>query len=285
MKSPDHRCTGPLVGVAATEGPARTSARSTATARRALTIAVTALAALTLALFGTLPATAATSDDVGIEIDAPDLTRGEGLQSVEVAVTNETSRRAMSHLVIELDPPAGWSSAPEEQELAPNITLRLGESTTATFTVRVPMIRDGFRQYPFDATVTYRGGDGVGTSTEEVVVTSGTPFESVAAAYDNVGTTSIATSTEGDFDGGGNSFSDEQLTEVGLTPGASVEALGATFTWPDTAAGEPDNVAAGGQAISVDGTGNSLAFLASGSSTNATGAVTVRYTDGSTSSG
>ena len=97
--------------------------------------------------------------------------------------------------------------------------------------------------------------------------------------------TSETDTAPGDFDGDGNSFSAEKLAEQGVTPGGTVSALGATFTWPDVAAGEPNNATAGGQAVELDGTGSRLVFLGSGSSYAATGNATVYYTDGTTSTG
>ena len=47
------------------------------------------------------------------------------------------------------------------------------------------------------------------------------------------GTTTLATVASGDYDGDGNSFSRELLADLGVTPGANLELLGATFTWPD----------------------------------------------------
>lgn len=55
------------------------------------------------------------------------------------------------------------------------------------------------------------------------------------------------------------------------------------FTWPDAAPGEPDNVVAAGQRISVRGAGTALGFLAVGTSeagASATGQIT--YSDGTT---
>lgn len=245
----------------------------------ALLIALTL--ALAGALGGALPASAATPDGVTLEITPPDLTQEDTLQEVTVTVTN-TSDASMRKGEVTLDPPPGWIASPATVDLP--MQLRSGESAEATFTVRVPTLRDGFRIHEFGATVVYRGGDGAGSASWTVNVRTGEPVGSLTEVYDNVGTTTLETRAAGDFDGEGNSFSDEQLAAQGLTPGAAVEALGATFTWPDVATDAPDNVTASGQAIELDGTGSSLAFLLSGSSTSASGVVTVYYTDGTSSS-
>jgi len=55
---------------------------------------------------------------------------------------------------------------------------------------------------------------------------------------------------------------------------------GTTFTWPDVAPGNPDNVVAAGQTIALSGSGTDLGFLGSSQNGTATGTVTVHYTDG-----
>lgn len=66
-------------------------------------------------------------------------------------------------------------------------------------------------------------------------------------------------------------------------------AGGLSFTWPSAAAGQPDNVVAGGQAFRMSGSGSELGFLLTGtyvssSHGSAAGTGEVVYTDGSTSS-
>src|SRR5699024_10199239 len=103
----------------------------------------------------------------------------------------------------------------------------------------------------------------------------------LAALFNNVGTTTLDTVATGDYDGDGNSFSRELLAEEGVTPGATVEAAGASFTWPDTEPGEADNVTAEGQSFRLEGTGTQLAFLGSGlGSGGVSGDVVVHYSDG-----
>ena len=79
---------------------------------------------------------------------------------------------------------------------------------------------------------------------------------------------------------GGQSYSEQTLQSDGLTPGATVNHDGLTFTWPGAAPGTPDNVAAGGQTIEVSGSGKTLGLLGSGDYGTATGTGTITYTDG-----
>ncbi len=89
-----------------------------------------------------------------------------------------------------------------------------------------------------------------------------------------------------DFDGSGGSLSAQDLAAAGWTPGRSLTVQGARLTWPDRAAGRPDNVRADGQSVRVRGRGDALAFLVAGTAGEAaaSGTGTVRYADGTRSS-
>jgi hypothetical protein len=115
------------------------------------------------------------------------------------------------------------------------------------------------------------------------------PYSSLAAAYDNTGITDDSSPGSGNIDGAGYSFSAEALATAGATPGGPVTAGGLTYTWPDAAAGQPDNVVGSGQAFRISGSGSSLGFLLTGtyvSAANGSAAGTgqIVYTDGSTES-
>jgi hypothetical protein len=116
--------------------------------------------------------------------------------------------------------------------------------------------------------------------------TTGAPYSSVAAAYDNVGISDNANQAAGDFDGTGDSFSAQALaagTPTPLTAGGQATFGGTTFTWP-TAVGTPNDVIADGQTIDLSGSGTDLGFLGAGAFGAASGTGTITYTDGSTQS-
>jgi hypothetical protein len=116
--------------------------------------------------------------------------------------------------------------------------------------------------------------------------TTGVPYSSLAAAYDNVGISDNANPAAGDFDGTGDSFSAQALaagTPTPLTTGGQATFGGTTFTWP-TAVGTPNDVIADGQTIDLSGTGTDLGFLGAGAFGAASGTGTITYTDGSTQS-
>ncbi|QFZ21629.1 GH92 family glycosyl hydrolase [Saccharothrix syringae] len=105
------------------------------------------------------------------------------------------------------------------------------------------------------------------------------PEGSMLAAVNNTGTSEDETG-DGDFDGGGYSYSRRALAAAGLVPGGTGEVGGLAFRWPDSPAGRPDNAVAAGQRLDV--TGTRLAFV--GSATNGARARTaeVTFTDGTT---
>jgi len=116
-------------------------------------------------------------------------------------------------------------------------------------------------------------------------LTTGTPVEypSLAAAFNNTGISDDSDVAAADFDGTGNSYSEQALTAAGLGPGATVARNGLSFTWPNVPARKPDNVIAMGQTIRISGTGTRLGFLGASSPSNALGTGTVHYADGTAS--
>jgi hypothetical protein len=116
--------------------------------------------------------------------------------------------------------------------------------------------------------------------------TTGVPYSSLSAAYDNVGITDNANPAPGNFDGTGDSFSAEGLaagTPTPLTAGGQATFGGTTFTWP-TAVGTNNDVIADGQTIDLTGSGTDLGFLGAGAFGAASGTGTITYTDGTTQS-
>jgi hypothetical protein len=87
------------------------------------------------------------------------------------------------------------------------------------------------------------------------------------------------------FDGVGFSYSADALAKQALTPGATVDADGLTFTWPNVPACAMDNILAAGQTMLVQGKSGASTLGLLGSSTNggSQGTVTINYTDGTSS--
>jgi hypothetical protein len=108
------------------------------------------------------------------------------------------------------------------------------------------------------------------------------PYASLPAAYDTTAISDDSDIAAADFDGDGNSYSEQALTAAGLAPGATVTVDGATLQWPGVPAGTPDSVLADGQTISLAGSSAAaqLIVLGASSGTKQTGTGVIDYTDG-----
>ncbi|GAB3809696.1 NEW3 domain-containing protein [Kribbella italica] len=233
-------------------------------------------AAVVLAAGLTAPQASA-AGQVEVGISTVDLA-GPVISTVKVTVKNNTSVR-LSKLAVSFRGPVGWTVAPEVRTVKD--AVRPGASAVVDFQLRVPAPRAGFTIRTFTATASYAGGEAVGTSSQR----SGTPLPNLAAAFNNVGVTNESATAPGNFDGEGNSFSAQRLAAAGVTPGATVSALGATLKWPDAQPGTKDNAAGGGQTIQFAGQGQRLVLLGSGAGQAAVGTVTIWYADGTSSTG
>jgi lysophospholipase L1-like esterase len=111
-----------------------------------------------------------------------------------------------------------------------------------------------------------------------------TTYSSLAAAFDNVGISSVDSPATADFDGSGHSLVAENLVAAGWSPGAAVTLDGALLKFPGAAPGTLDNVVAGGQVITVRGSGSALTFLVTSTGAATSGTGTITYADGSTQS-
>ncbi|HTU72278.1 MAG TPA: GH92 family glycosyl hydrolase [Trebonia sp.] len=102
--------------------------------------------------------------------------------------------------------------------------------------------------------------------------------------FDDTGVSDDSSAGAGNFDGGGNSYSSQALSAAGITPGATITSGGLSYTWPDAAAGSPDNVVADGQTVQLAPAAGAttLGILGSASYGPSQGTATITYTDGST---
>lgn len=78
------------------------------------------------------------------------------------------------------------------------------------------------------------------------------------------------------------SYSAQALAAAGITPGGTVNHNNMTFTWPNAAAGTPDNVVADGQTFAISGSGSKLGFIGAATYGSASGSGLITYTDGTT---
>ncbi len=132
------------------------------------------------------------------------------------------------------------------------------------------------------AVATYRSAHGHASATGQVGEITTTPYPTLAAAFNDVGVSDESDPAAGNFDGYDDSFSAQALAAAGVTPGSTVRAGGAVFTWPTAPAGTFDNVQGSGATVDLSGTGSKLAFLGAEYG-SVRGKVVVTYTDGSSS--
>jgi len=87
----------------------------------------------------------------------------------------------------------------------------------------------------------------------------------------------------GDFDGTGTSYSRQAFAAAGLGSGATLTHDGVRYTWPNTLAGERDNMIAAGQTVTVaqSGTPTKAGVLGAADGWGGSGTATINYADGS----
>jgi glucoamylase len=121
-------------------------------------------------------------------------------------------------------------------------------------------------------------------ATASAAQASGGAFASLAQAFDNVGITTASDASAGNYDGIGDSFSAAGLAEDALTPGGTLLHDGLAITWPDVPPGQPDNVVADGQTITMSGSGTTLGVVGASAYGTTSGTFTVAYSNGTSSS-
>ncbi len=145
-------------------------------------------------------------------------------------------------------------------------SLAAESSLTASWTVTAPTSAGPQIATLIGHGVLHRGRD---HGTKTVTVKQApvpAPAANLAADFDNVGISLDSNQAAANFDGGGFSYSATGLANAGLTPGATVNADGLAFTWPNVAAGAPDNVLAAGQIVLMSGTAGQTTLGLLGSS-------------------
>jgi predicted alpha-1,2-mannosidase len=173
--------------------------------------------------------------------------------------------------------PAGMTLSTGSGELAVAAGGRRSQQVTVEVADRVAT---GVYSVPFE--VRSSAGPVVGRPAIELRVAARGTLRWYA---NNAGISDDAQPTAANFDGSGWSYSAQALAAAGLRRGGLVRWNGFTFTWPDQAAGEMDNVALRGQVIEVPSApvgATRLALLGSATNGDGQSTVIITYTDGST---
>ncbi|HUA46069.1 MAG TPA: glycoside hydrolase family 76 protein [Solirubrobacteraceae bacterium] len=108
----------------------------------------------------------------------------------------------------------------------------------------------------------------------------------LAPFFNNTGISDDTNQAAGNLDGLGFSYSEQALTAAGLAPGAAITSDGVQYNWPGVAAGQPDNLTAAGQVITVPPVSGATELGVMGSATNgpSSGTLTITYAGGTTQS-
>lgn len=189
----------------------------------------------------------------------------------------DTSSQPLRNVSVTLAVPAGWTATAASP--ATFATVQPGQTAQTTWQVTVPAdATPGSNTITASASFTDANGPGIATATADVEL----PYASLPQAFNNPGISDDSNPSAGNLDGGNTSYSAQALAGAGLTPGATITHDGIGFTWPNAQPGTPDNVVAGGQTITMSGSGTTLGLLGTGDYGSASGTGTITYTDGST---
>jgi alpha-galactosidase len=197
------------------------------------------------------------------------------------ATLTNLGRLPLRRLSLSVQLPAGWTAAATSPTTFPAVPTGYTVEATWRATSAAPQTCEPLTLQTTAGFLWGARQDAGSTAARTSVLVSC----SLAQALDSIGITADDDVAPGNLDGVGDSFSESALASLGVVPGGTINHAGLSFTWPDVPAGQPDNVAANGQLISVSGSGDTLAVIGSednvGGFLAATG--TVYYTDGSTS--
>ncbi|MFI7209834.1 GH92 family glycosyl hydrolase [Micromonospora maritima] len=106
------------------------------------------------------------------------------------------------------------------------------------------------------------------------------------AAADNAGSSADSFPGSSNYDQWTSSYSLEALTAAGIVPGSRLTTDGITYTWPSVRPGQPDNVIAQGQRLTVHSPPGATTIGVLGSAEGhidgAAGTATIHFADGTT---
>jgi beta-glucosidase-like glycosyl hydrolase len=209
-------------------------------------------------------------------LTAPTVITAGSTATVTTAIP-DTGSQPLENVSVALTVPAGWTTTATSPSTF--ATVRPGQTASTTWQVTAPAgAAPGPNQLTATATYTDASGTGTVTQTGQISV----PYPSLSGAFNNPGISDDSNPGAGNLDGGNTSYSAQALAAAGLTPGASFTHDGLTFTWPNAQPATNDNVVAGGQAITLSGSGSTLGLIGTGDYGSVSGDGTITYTDGTT---
>ena len=183
----------------------------------------------------------------------------------------------LSNVSFTLTAPSGWTATPTGPTTFATVTP--GQTATTTWQITVPAdATPSVNEVTVAGSFTDANGE---SSIPQDSAQVSIPFASLADARNTIGITDDSDPNAGNLDGGGRSYSQQSLDAAGLSPGATVNAGGITYTMPNLPAGQADAVTTTGQAIAFTGSGTTLGFLGMAANGEKSDTGSVIYSDGS----
>ena len=226
---------------------------------------------------GDLSATATVSvrGSLTVSTSAPAIVAPGGSAPATATVTSHMNRA----VVVQLTPalPLGVTISPA----SPTVRVPAHHTVSLKMSVSVAVGQaPAADRVPLSPSFTYHGTRYPLAATG---LTVDIPYASLQAAYNNNAISDNSNVAGANFDGNGNSYSEQALTAAGLSPGAAVTVGQTTLQWPNVAAGTADSVLADGQTISMPASSpaaTQLTVLGASSGSNESGSGQIEYTDG-----
>lgn len=192
-------------------------------------------------------------------------------RTFETTITARSTSRSAASVRWEAKPPPGISVAPASGTLTPAAGAAASQRITVTVPAGTPL---GMISIPII------GSGQVNAGIRVNVARPGTP----AWHHNNASIGDDTKPGSANVDGANFSYSAQGLAAAGLTPGATVGWNGFTFTWPNRAPGEWDDILPGVKPLDVTApTGaTQIAFLGAGTGGYPEVDATLTYTDGTT---
>jgi beta-glucosidase len=236
---------------------------------------------------GNLKASATVSvlGPISVSARSPAVVAAGGSGAGELTITNHMPDAVVVSLTP--SPPAALTISPP----SPTVTVPANSTVNAELAVSVaPGTSPEVVQVPLDPSFS-DGGSSYPMAAGALNVDI--PYPTLQAAYDSRAISDNSDVAAVNFDGDGNSYSEQALSAVGLARGATLSVDATTLEWPDVPAGAADNVRADGQTILMPAsstathmtligvsTATQPAVKGSPSGNDESGTGTIEYSDG-----
>jgi beta-glucosidase len=230
----------------------------------------------------TASATVSVLGPITVRASSPAVVAAGGSASAQVTITSRMPEAVVVNLAPSPPPNVTVSASTPAVTVPADSTVKLelalsvapGASPGSDYVPLGPSFTSGDTSYPMAA----------------AGLTVDIPYGSLPAAYDARAISDDVDVAAANFDGHGNSYSEQALTAAGLAPGATITVDGTSLEWPDVPAGTADSVLAEGQTILMPASSATTRLIFIGASSideesrtstiGELGKGTIEYTDG-----